>query len=336
MGQTKKLRILISFLKDKTSLIKTTLSTKRHSRIHIAVLRATTHDSSAPPSDHRIAAVLSLRHITSHDAASTCIEALMDRLHSTKNAFVALKCLFIMHIIITKGSFILKDQLSIYPSFGGRNFLNLSMFRDELDSERWDLSSWVRWYAAIVEQLLAVSRFLGSPCLSTVNNKDKEKKVSTLLSRDLLSEIHVLLDFVEVISQVPESLHLQRNNLIYEIVRLASDDYRSVQHEIIFRVKELGERIPRSSYSELTQILGYLKRFESFKERLCLLFVNRNRNDALWELVCEIKMKTEEMIKEKGEIKLLKMDGTNDSSRWTRFGEEGFAVVDGGHWTRFS
>ncbi|KAF2299737.1 hypothetical protein GH714_002957 [Hevea brasiliensis] len=284
-------------MEDKTSIIKATLSTKRISKIKIAVLRATTHDASTPPSDKCIAAV-SLGQ-GSRPVTCTCIEVLMDRLHSTKNASVALKCLFIMHTIISRGSFILKDQLSVYPSFGGRNFLNLSMFRDESDPERWDLSSWVRWHAGRGKESLA------------------------LLNRDLFDEMDVLVDFVEVVSEFPDSLHLLKNNLIYEIVRLVSEDYRSVQREISIRVMELGERIPSLSYIELTQLLGNLKRSEGCKERLCLLFANRNRNDALWKLVGETRTKAVEMMKEKGEMKLLKMGSDSSELTQIRFNSDG-------------
>ncbi|KAL5072081.1 hypothetical protein RYX36_022969 [Vicia faba] len=43
----------------------------------------------------------------------------MDRLHGTKNATVA-PCLFTLRHITIKGPFTLKDQLSFYPSYGGR------------------------------------------------------------------------------------------------------------------------------------------------------------------------------------------------------------------------
>ncbi|KDP41435.1 hypothetical protein JCGZ_15842 [Jatropha curcas] len=338
MGNRKKLRLIIGFFKDKTSIIKATLSTKRHNRIQTAVIRATTRDASSSPSDECIAVILSYGH-SSRLSAYTCIEALMDRLHTTENPFVSLKCLFMLHIIITKGSVILKDQLSVYPSLGARNFLNLSRFRDGSDPESWGLSSWVRWYAAIIEQNLSVSRFLDNQNVLSFSatNKDKEEKVLAVLSRDLLGEMDLLINFVAVISEAPDSLHLQRKNLIHEIVRLVSDDYRSIQREIFIRVVEIGGRIPSFSFSELTQLLGNLNRFESYKERLYLLFVNRNRNDSLWELVNKTKTKTIEMMKEKEEMKLLEMGTKNDSNELTRSGEV-VDKVDAGHgfvWTRF-
>ncbi|CAL1405869.1 unnamed protein product [Linum trigynum] len=49
---------------------------------------------------------------------------------------------------------------SVYPAPCGRNSLTLSKFRDEFDPETWKLSSSIWWYAAVIEQNLAISRAL--------------------------------------------------------------------------------------------------------------------------------------------------------------------------------
>lgn len=339
MGRRKiKLRNLIGILKDKASIIKATLSIDRHaSSIHVAVLRATTHQPSTPPSENRITALLRLGH-SSRLTSCTCIVALMDRLHATHSAPVALKCLFAAHNIVSNGSFILRDQLSFYPSSGGQNFLNLSMFRDDSDVDMWDLSSWVRWYAGVVEQNLIVSRVLGyylSSCSSSlniyVNNKKeiiRDDKLSVLLNSDLLWEVDVLVDDVERISDAPESLHLQRNSLVYEVVTLVGEDYRLVQRELWVRFKELGDRMEGLSSSELTRLLGAVKRLEDCRERLVLLFVNRKKNGAFWDLIRQTKTKLVEM-KEKREQRRLEwttsgLDNTSESTRfWNPFVESG-------------
>ncbi|XWS21451.1 hypothetical protein CRYUN_Cryun30bG0055800 [Craigia yunnanensis] len=257
MEYRKKLRFVLGILKDKGSLIKTTFSTKRHkSSIRRVILRATTHGSTAPPSDHRIAAVISLGH-GSRATACACIQALKDRLHRTSNASVALKCLYTIHSIIAKGSFILKDQLSIYPCFGGQNFLNLSMFRDDSDTETWELSIWVRWYAGILEQNLMVSRILGYHLYSSgaKNDSNKKDEILAFFNSDLLKEIDVLVDFADQVGNAPDSLYLQRKSLVYEVVGLVSEDYRLIQREISLRLAELGERLMSLSFSECTQFL---------------------------------------------------------------------------------
>ncbi|KAJ4822026.1 hypothetical protein Tsubulata_001601 [Turnera subulata] len=324
MGQRKKLKAVIGVVRGITSVIKS-ISTKSNSKFRVEVLRATARNSSSVPSDKRIAAILSFGDGARHTACG-CIEALMDRLHGTKDALVALKCLFTIHSIITKGSFILRDQLSFYPSFGGRNFLNLSEFRDGSGPQAWELSSWVRWYAGAIEQNLMVSRFLGhdlySSSFSSKNEKDKQEKVFTFLSADLLEETDILVDFIEVICDAPDSLHLQKNDLVYEIVRLVAEDYRLVQREVFVRVGELGNRLTSLSFSELTRFMGALQRVENCKGKLGVLFVNRARNDALWDLIKGTRIKIAARMEEMGETKLLMATGMEEnSSESTQFSQ---------------
>ncbi|MBA0595679.1 putative clathrin assembly protein At4g40080 [Gossypium raimondii] len=303
MGYRKNLRIVCGNLKDKGSLIKTVLSSKPHkSAVRCVILRATTHGSSSPPSNHRIAAVISLG-LESKTEACSCIQALMDRLHSTSNALVALKCLYTIHNIIGKGFFILKDQLSMYEYFGGRNFLKLLTFRDDLDPETREMSKWVRWYAAILEQNLLVSKVLGCHLYSkrakNVIGKEKDN-FSSSLNSDLLNDIDALVEFACQVGDLPDSLHLQRKSLVYEIVRSVGEDYRLVQREIGTRVAELEARMMSLSSSEWTQFLNSLTKFEDCKEGISLLFRNRNRNDELWDLVKETKAKLVAVMKERG------------------------------------
>ncbi|KAG5031250.1 hypothetical protein JHK82_014859 [Glycine max] len=295
MAQQKRLRGLAQNLKDKASVIAAALSTKRHlSSVRVHVLRATTHALAAPPSEETISAVLAVGHGGSHRHPRACIDTLMDRLHTTRSATVALKCLYTLHNVVVKGPFVLKDQLSCYPSYGGHNFLNLSTFRDVSDLESLELSSWVRWYAAVLEQTLTVSRILGYYLNDSCESQEKKKTlvVSNASNADLLYKLEVLVGFVEQISHVPDSLHLQRNELVYEVVRLVGENYRSVQGEIFLRVEELGERIMEDfDVGELNELVGYLGRLEESREKLLLLFVNRRKNNGFWELVEKTKGK---------------------------------------------
>ncbi|CAK9163583.1 unnamed protein product [Ilex paraguariensis] len=326
MAPRKRLRELIGILKDKASLIKATLSTKRTAcSIHVAVLRATTHASTAPPPEHRIAAVLSHGH-SSRPTACACIEAIMDRLHNTSNAFVAMKCLMILHNIITRGSFILKDQLSFYPTAGGRNFLNLSRFRDKNDVVTWEFSWWVRWYAGVLERNLMITRVLGSYFSVSSSVKidlDKVKdSLSSLLNSDLLRELDSLVGMVEEICRAPESLNYQQNALVYEIMRLVSEDYRSTQYQIMIRLSEFGDRIDGLSSSESAELNCCLKRLLDSKEKLVGLFANKKRNDAFWDLINHTKMQIQKLEEERERGRMLlgmaRKDGISES---TRFGE---------------
>lgn len=266
----------------------------------------------------------------------------MDRLHGTQSAFVALKCLLTLHNIIAKGSFILNDQLAFYPSFGGHNFLNLSMFSDNSDLVMWEFSSWVRWYAGVVEQNLMVSRAIGYYLNSS--KKDKEEKALALLDSDLAVEIEVLVEFVVRICDAPNSLDLQRNNLVYEVVRAAGEDYRSVQREILARVKEVGDRVGSVegvNSDELTQLIDALERLEGCKGKLMLLFLNRTRNDGFWDTVRETKAMLVETKKKKEEKSLVRFVGRDESAEstqfWNPFLEPGQLLLlpSGGGWLDF-
>uniref|UniRef100_A0A5B7CBM8 ENTH domain-containing protein n=1 Tax=Davidia involucrata TaxID=16924 RepID=A0A5B7CBM8_DAVIN len=324
MGRRKKLRDLISILKDKASLIKATLSTKRTtSSIHIAVLRATPHSSSSSPPEHRVDAVLCLGNC-SRLTACACIETIMDRLHNSRNTFVAFKCLIILHNIITRGSFILKDQLSFSPSGGGSNFLNLSRFRYDSDIKTTlDLSSWVRWYASVLERNLVTSRALGCYFSSSAIKIDRETDSTTsLLNSDLLREIDVLVGMVEEICRAPDSLHCQKNDLVFEVVRLVSEDYRSTQYQIYIRLSEFGHRMGGLSSGESGELTCCLKRLEECKERLVALFVNRKRNDDFWDLINHTKMKLVKVREERErQMVLVRMRTKAEAGESTRFRE---------------
>ncbi|KAK3023246.1 hypothetical protein RJ639_044412 [Escallonia herrerae] len=232
------------------------------SSVQVAVLRATTHTPTSPPPDHSITAILSLGHGT-RLAACKCIQAVMHRLHGTRSAYVALKCLITLHNIITRGSFMLRDQFSFHPSAGGRNFLNLLTFCDKTNLESREFSSWAWWYAGVLER---------NP----------------------------------ILLGVPDTLYNQRNDLVYEVMRLVGEDYRTTQHYIMRRLGELGDRMDGLSRGELTELASCVKRLEDCKERLVEMFVNRKRNVDFWDLISQTKMKAVKLEAEMGMV-LIKM-----------------------------
>jgi hypothetical protein len=288
MAPKKKIRDFLGILKDKATLIRISLSTRRTtSSIRLAVLRCTTHFSSSPPPDHRIAVVLSLNN-GSRPTALACTEAIMDRLHNSHNAYVALKCLFTLHHIVATGSFDLKDH----------NSLNLSMFFDKSDVESLEISLWVRWYAGALERYLITNSILGRIEGDSMN----------LLNYDLMREIEALVNFVEEICTAPDSIHYQRINLVFEIVRMVSEDYRLSQHYMMTKLGELERRVERLREDELEDLTRCLNRLEACRERLTLLFGNRKRNDAFWELVSETNGAFRRKIEEDREKRVVKYE----------------------------
>ncbi|KAJ7945445.1 putative ENTH/ANTH/VHS superfamily protein [Quillaja saponaria] len=322
MGQLTKMRDLIGIIKDKASQSKAAFLSKPSTSLQLSLLRATTHDPSAPPSRKHISALLSFGN-SSRAIASAAIEALMDRLQSTQNSAVALKCLLVVHHIIKYGSFILQDQLSIYPSNGGRNYLNLSNFRDNSNPITWELSSWVRWYAQYIEHLLCTSRvlgfFLGSSSRSITEDKEaREQKVSSLLNNDLLRETDSLVGLVEENCRNPDSVHASGNKLVDEIINLASEDCVSTITEVSIRVNEFNERIGSLTFGEAVDLVCNLKRLEDCKRVVLVVQTKKKPSmDGFWDLIREVKERIgmEKLYREEGK---LRKERTSESARFAR------------------
>ncbi|XP_039042400.1 putative clathrin assembly protein At4g40080 [Hibiscus syriacus] len=295
MGRIPILRDIIGIIKDKASQSKAALlSDPKTLSLHLALLRATTHDPFAPPDPKHLDALLASGD-TSRASVSTVVEALMDRLQTTRDASVALKCLITAHHIVKRGSFILQDQLSVYPSNGGRNYLKLSDFRDNTTSLTWELSSWVRWYALYLENLLQTSRILGfflsSTSSSAGKDEEQEEKVSSLINSQLLNEIDSLVNLIEQISRMPDSSHAEGNLLVEEVAGSVVEDYLSSINEVSIRVGELKERLSCLSFFDSVELVLALKRLEDCKERLSSLSQMKNALfETVWHSISEIKV----------------------------------------------
>lgn len=297
-----KLKDLLGMMKDRASQGKAALL---HSSgqggdgstlsFHLPLLRATTHDPLAPPKPKHLDLLLSAGH-SSRATASLLVLALMDRLQSTRDASVAAKCLIAVHRIVHRGSFILQDQLSVYPATGGRNYLNLSKFRDETTPFMWELSSWVRWYARYLENLLSTSRVVGYFLCSASSALEKERaeeKVSTFTNSDLLKELDSLVDLIEETCKIPDSL-CRDNGLIRAVTGFVSEDYPSAMEAISIRVREFGHRLSCLSFGDSVELVCALRRLERFEERLSALFSHKTvAFDGFWISVAETRAKLE-------------------------------------------
>ncbi|KAK9284710.1 hypothetical protein L1049_023886 [Liquidambar formosana] len=337
MGQKTKLRDLIGAIKDKASLSKAAFLSKPNTlSLQLSILRATTHDPTNPPHDKHLTTLLSFGQ-SSRATASAVIESLMDRLHHTHDSSVALKCLITIHHIIRRGSFILQDQLCVYPTFGGRNYLKLSDFRDCTTPTTWALSSWVRWYAQYVEHLLCTSRILGFFLCSTSGSADKdeaEEKVAALLNKDLLKEIDSLVGIMEEICKAPEFVFVEGNKLVLEVMGFVGDDYLSAINEISLRICEFKERLSCLSFGESVELVFELKRLEDCKERLMVVFTRTKASvEIFWGLVREMKDRVGMMKGYREERRLVMVGRRERASESARFGER---VLKSGDLVNFS
>ncbi|KAG9139859.1 hypothetical protein Leryth_015240 [Lithospermum erythrorhizon] len=326
MGRTLKLRDLIGVIKDKASISKATLLSKPNTLpLHLALLRITTHSISSPLDDHNISYLLTLGN-ASRATASSVIAALMDRLHRTTDSSVALKCLIIIHHIVKRGPFILQDQLSIFPTTGGYNYLKLSSFKDNATSATWALSAWVRFHARYLETVLSCSRNLGYfVCSSSCNmERDKlEEKISSFLNVFLVQELDSLVGLVEELCKLPYGFIIEGNKLMYEIMVLLNNDYLSIINEVVVRLAELKTRLSLLSFGESVELMCGFKRLEDCKEKLFDLFsVRKPSIEMLWSLIDELKDEIGELkvYEDGGRLGLLTLGGKEKASESARFG----------------
>lgn len=302
MGHSKKLKNLHSIFKDKAKIIKAkfSITNQTASSIQIVVLRATTRTTHSPPHEHLISSLISFGHTTRY-SASACISTIINRLHHhhQPNVYVALKSLITLHHMITSGSFVHKEQLSV--SNTGFGFLNLSRFADNTNIQSREFSLWVQWYARFLETNLSTSTILGcSLSLSKIEIEKSKEKLKFSLYMDLFKEIEGLVSTIEEICTAPKSLHCQTNDIIYEVMRLVGEDYRLIQYHITIRLTELSQRIHKFTNNELNELTRSLERLESCKERLSELFVNRRRNVSFWNLESELLGKLETLKEDRG------------------------------------
>ncbi|KZV53766.1 clathrin assembly protein-like [Dorcoceras hygrometricum] len=328
MGKIYTLRNLIRILKDKASLSKAAIiSNPSAATLHQAVLRATTH---APPSAYDDVHFNSLLVLgdSSRATASAIITALMDRLHRTRNSTVALKCLLMIHHIIKRGPFILQDQLSIFPAKGGYNYLKLSAFRDGATAATWVLSAWVRWYARYLETLLCTCRVLGYFLCSSSNSMVKEiqeQRIPSFMNLDLIKDMDSLVQLLEEICKVPDSLLPEGDRLIEEIIKLLSDDFLSTANEILLRIEELKQRLNCLKFGESVELICCLKRSQDCESRLSELYRMKKASiDAMWASIQELR-EAIGTVREDGRMLSL---GMCESAR---FGDRVFRLSDSVH-----
>lgn len=330
-----KLRDVIGAVKDKVSQSKAALFGSALSH-HLAILRATTHAPHVPPEDRHLTALLSLGD-SSRATASALVEVLMDRLHRTGSSAVALKCLLTIHHVIKRGAFILQDQLSVFPASGGRNYLNLSAFRDGSTAATWVLSAWVRYYARYLETLLSTSRTLGFfLCSSSCEQRKEiqEPRISSVTNHDLIKDIDSLATLIEELCQAPDSILLERNMLLCEVKSFLTSDYLSAVNELSLRLTECNERLTCLGFSDSFELVCALEKLENCKARLDNLFaIKKPSTEMLWVLIDDLRNKVGKRSVCRRNMKLIDLGRREKGTESARFDAR---VEDYGDSVRFS
>lgn len=92
--------------------------------------------------------------------------------------------------------------------------------------------------------------------------------------------------------KVPDSLLVEGNKLLYEVMSLLGNDYLSAVNEVLLRLSEFKIRLSCLSFGDSVDLVCVLKRLENCQERLLVLFtMKKPSTETLWELVEELKSK---------------------------------------------
>ncbi|KAH7438407.1 hypothetical protein KP509_04G013800 [Ceratopteris richardii] len=273
LNKHRKLQEFMGLLKDRVSLARAVTRTGRLSQIDIVVLHATGHDEKVVD-DEIIKAVLEVGSDSRMHVAS-CVSMIMDRLNNTENWIVALKCLFLIHKCWDNGGFIFEDQLSIFPSQGGRNYLNLSKFKDRSSSFTWAASTWIRWYARYIEQWIQTSRTISTfVSIKTDDLSLKKEKLMSLTTLQLVKEAVYLKEFLHEAARWKGDEFVMNHALVKRTLYLIIVTTHKACQEIKLRFQELTERILLLMQKEALTLLNVCEELSEDTESLVLLFQN--------------------------------------------------------------
>ncbi|CAL1412152.1 unnamed protein product [Linum trigynum] len=203
----------------------------------------------------------------------------MDRLHATKNASVAIKCLFTIHVVLTTSSLSTLLQAGGIPSTCRNSAMDPT--RRPGSSRRFEnprsipLRRWRRGREGGSNSREAERRFANRG-----RNSGRFRPIGVRCSK---------------FSSIAEERFFLRGG----------EDFRLVKREILVRVAEFQDgKLQSLSFGELTRLVVECRRLKGCRERLSLLFVNGKRNDALWEMVAETVNEIIEAVMEKDEQRL--------------------------------
>lgn len=239
----------------------------RFAKQSVALISATSH-GRAPASERCVQLVFSAG-TGSRMRVSNLIRLLMDRLNKTKNWVVALKCLTLIHNGLRNSEFIFQDQMTFYPTQGGRNYLNFSKFKDRSSLIAWEASYWIRWYARFLEQRILTCRTLGHFLDSEwSHNEPSSVELCGLENDRLFREISALNDLLQEICECPILGSATSNELVKDASRLVIRDSFITQQEVKSRLREVCYRLDNLSKLEISRFVQLCEKLSMESVRL--------------------------------------------------------------------
>ncbi|KAK8602020.1 hypothetical protein V6N12_051842 [Hibiscus sabdariffa] len=178
------LRKAIGALKDSTKVGLARVNSG-HKDVEIAIVKATDHTEEVPKEKH-VRTILTAAG-NSYDVAF-CVSTLLKRLSKTRTWTVALKTLIVFHRILRHETSFHQELIRFAQDRG--LLLNLANLRDNLISETWNYSTWVRKYAIYLEERLK--------CYNVLKyDVDKDQSRNRRLDTpDLLDQLPILQELL--------------------------------------------------------------------------------------------------------------------------------------------
>ncbi|KAL8090051.1 putative clathrin assembly protein At2g25430 [Apium graveolens] len=145
------IRKAIGAVKDQTSIGIAKVASNDAPELEVAIVKATSHDDD-PADEKYIRRILQLTTY-SRGYVSVCVSKLSKRLGKTRDWIVALKSLIVVHRLLNEGDLVFQQEI-MFTTRKGTRLLNMSDFRDEVHSNSWDHSAFVRTFALYLDQRL--------------------------------------------------------------------------------------------------------------------------------------------------------------------------------------
>ncbi|XP_038879765.1 putative clathrin assembly protein At2g25430 [Benincasa hispida] len=146
------IRKAIGVMKDQTTISIAKVAGNMTPELDVLVVKATSHDED-PADDRYIREIVNLCSNYSNGYVNACVVTISRRLSKTRDWIVALKSLIVVHRILIDGHPSFGEEI-VYATRKGMRVLNLSGFRDEAHSNSWDHSSFLRFYALYLDELI--------------------------------------------------------------------------------------------------------------------------------------------------------------------------------------
>lgn len=151
------LRKAIGTVKDQTSIGIAKVASNLAPELEVAIVKATSHNDD-PAGEKYIREILQLTSY-SQGHVSACVALISKRLGKTRDWIVALKCLMLVHRLLSDGTAVFQQEIMYATRRRGTRLLNLSDFKDDAHSSSWDHSAFVRTYALYLDQKLEMMLF---------------------------------------------------------------------------------------------------------------------------------------------------------------------------------